>query len=316
MVAAGALAAILAWWSGGRGACDSPGPVLFALIKTLRPRQWIKNLFVGLPLMFGHRLTDPDSLLVTAGAVALFCVISGCVYVLNDVVDVEKDRVHAKKRMRPIASGQLPEAVARRFVVIVVPLCLGLGYWLQPWFAAALGAYFAQNLAYSFRLKQIAYVDVLSIATGFILRVLAGAFALQVPASLWLLACTGLMAMFMGFGKRAHELAGGEGATKQRQALAGYDLATLRVILYGLAVATVGVYTAYTLSGHVAQLFGSNRLVYTVGFAAVGVLRFIHLATTRHEAESPTEEMLKDPLFMLNFLAWLGLLAAILYGWV
>lgn len=290
--------------------------MLLALLKTLRPRQWIKNLFVAIPLMFGHRLTDPDSLLTTAGAVALFCLISGCVYVLNDLVDVEKDRAHPKKRMRPIPSGKLPETVARRFVVAAVPVCLAVAYWLEPWFAATLAGYFALNLAYSFRLKQIAYVDVLSIAMGFILRVLAGAFALQVPASLWLLAVTGLMAMFMGFGKRAHELAAGETATKQRQALAGYDLATLRVALYVLAVTTVGVYAAYTLSAHVVELFGSNRLVYTVGFGAVGVLRFIHLATTRHDAESPTEEMLKDPLFMLNFLAWVGLLAAILYGWV
>jgi decaprenyl-phosphate phosphoribosyltransferase len=290
--------------------------VLLALVKTLRPRQWIKNLFVAVPLMFGHRLTDPDSLLTTAGAVALFCLISGCVYVLNDLVDVEKDRAHPKKRMRPIPSGKLPEVVARRFVVVAVPLCLGVAYWLEPWFAVALAGYFALNLAYSFRLKQIAYVDVLSIASGFILRVLAGAFALRVPASLWLLACTGLLAMFLGFGKRAHELAAGEGATRQRQALAGYNLATLRVTLYVLAVTTVGVYAAYTLSAHVVELFGNNRLVYTVGFGAVGVLRFIHLATTRHDAESPTEEMLKDPLFMLNFLAWLGLLAAILYGWV
>ena len=179
---------------------------------------------------------------------------------------------------------------------------------VEATYALALGGYFALNLAYSFKLKQIAYLDVLSIAAGFILRVLAGAWALRVPASLWLLACTGLLAMFLGFGKRAHELAAGERATTQRSALAGYDLPTLRVILYVLAATTLGVYTAYTLSEHVVALFGSNRLVYTVGFGVVGIVRFIHLATTRHEAESPTEEMLKDPLFMLNFAAWLGLL--------
>ena len=290
--------------------------MLLALLKTLRPRQWIKNLFVAVPLMFGQKLTDPTSLLITAGAFALFCLISGCVYVLNDIVDVEKDRAHPKKRNRPIPSGKLPVSVARRFVIVAVPLLLGLGYFLQPWYAAALASYFVLNLAYSFRLKQIAYIDVLSIAAGFILRVVAGAFALQVPASLWLLACTGLLAMFLGFGKRAHELAAGENATKQRSALAGYDLPTLRITLYVLAAVTLGVYSAYTMSDHVVALFGSNRLVYTIGFGAIGVIRFIHLATTRHDAESPTEEMLKDPLFMLNFLAWLGLLAAILYGWV
>lgn len=298
------------------GACDSPPALLLALLKTLRPRQWIKNLFVGVPLMFGQRLTDRDSLLVTAGAIALFCVISGCVYVLNDLVDVEKDRAHPKKKLRPIPSGELPESVARRFAVVTVPVCLALGFYLQPLYAAALGLYFAQNLAYSFKLKQIAYLDVLSIALGFILRVLAGAFALQIPASPWLLACTGLLAMFLGFGKRAHELAGGEGATRQRSALAGYDLTTLRIILWLLAAATIGVYAAYTLSSHVIELFHTDRLVYTVPFGVVGILRFIHLATTRRDAESPTEEMLRDPVFMLNFVAWLALLAALLYGWV
>ncbi len=296
--------------------CHSRRPVLLSLVKTLRPRQWIKNLFVAVPLMFGQRLTDPTSLLVTAGAVALFCLISGCVYILNDLVDLEKDRAHPKKRMRPLASGALGEVAARRFAVTVVPLCLALAYFLQPWYALALGGYFTLNLAYSFRLKQIAYVDVMSIAAGFILRVLAGAFALEVEASPWLLACTGLLAMFLGFGKRAHELAAGEAATRQRSALAGYNLPALRVILYVLAVITLAVYTAYTLSDHVLALFDSNRLVWTVGFGALGIWRFIHLATTRHDAESPTEEMLRDPLFMINFFAWLALLAAILYGWV
>lgn len=299
-----------------RGPCDSPAPVLLALLKTLRPRQWIKNLFVGVPLMFGHLLTNPDALMITAGAIALFCVISGCVYVLNDLVDVEKDRAHPIKRARPIPSGQLPEPVARRFVVVTVPVCLALAYYLEPLYACALAVYFANNLAYSFKVKQVAYLDVLSIAFGFMIRVLAGAFALRIPASPWLLACTGLFAMFLGFGKRAHELAGGEGATKQRSALAGYNLPTLRVIMILLGLATVGVYAAYTLSDHVVQLFGTHRLVYTVPFGVVGILRFIRLATTRREAESPTEEMLRDPLFMLNFVVWLALLAALIYGWV
>lgn len=290
--------------------------MLLALIKTLRPRQWIKNLFVAVPLMYGQRLTDPSSLLVTAGAVALFCLISGCVYILNDLVDIEKDRAHPKKRHRPIPSGRLPEVVARRFAVLCVPVCLALGYFLQPLYAAALAGYFALNLAYSFKLKQVAYVDVLSIAAGFILRVLAGALALEIPASPWLLACTGLLAMFLGFGKRAHELAGSSDPQRQRAALAAYNLTTLRVILYALGFATVGLYVAYTLSDHVLQMFGTNRLVYTAAFGVVGIARFIYLATTRRDAESPTEEMLKDPLFMLNFVGWLALTAALLYGWI
>lgn len=290
--------------------------MLLALLKTLRPRQWVKNLFVGVPLMFGGKLTDPTSLFITAGAIALFCLISGCVYILNDLVDIEKDRAHPKKRNRPIPSGALPESVARRFAVITVPVCLALGYYLQPWYAAALAIYFAQNLAYSFKLKQVAYLDVMSIALGFVLRVLAGAFALEIPASPWLLACTGLLAMFLGFGKRAHELAGAGEVSRQRAALAGYHPATLRALLYVVGVATAACYVAYTLSEHTQLVHHTRKLVYTAIPALFGLLRFAHLATTRHDAESPTEEMLRDPVFMINFAVTIALTAAILYGWI
>lgn len=286
-----------------------------ALIQTLRPRQWIKNLFVAVPLMFGQKLNDPTSLMITAGAFALFCLISGCVYILNDLVDIEKDRAHPKKRNRPIPSGRLPPQVARTFAVVAVPLALGIGYFLEPAYAVTLGTYFGLNLAYSFRLKNVAYLDVLLIATGFILRVLAGAFALELPPSPWLLACTGLLAMFLGFGKRAHELgSSGESASKQRSALAKYNPDALRWILHTLAVITVVVYVFYTRSEHVLEFFHTDKLAYTVIFPIIGILRFIHLATTRHDAESPTEEMLKDPLFMINFVLWLAITAAILYG--
>lgn len=290
--------------------------MLLALLQSLRPRQWIKNLFVGIPLVYGQRLTDPTSVAITAGAIALFCLISGCVYILNDLVDIEKDRAHPKKRLRPIPSGRLPPVVARRFAVVCVPVCLALGYYLEPLYAAVLGVYFLQNVAYSFKLKQIAYLDVLSIAAGFILRVLAGALALQIAASPWLLACTGLMAMFLGFGKRAHELAGSDQAHRQRDALAAYNLTTLRILLVLIGAATLGVYVAYTLSEHVAELFGDHRLAYTTAFGVVGIVRFIHLATTRRDAESPTEEILRDPVFMINFVVWVGLSAAFVYKWV
>lgn len=290
--------------------------MLLALLQSLRPRQWIKNLFVGIPLMYSLRLTDPTSLLITAGAILLFCLLSGCVYILNDLVDVEKDRAHPKKRHRAIPSGRLSEPVARRFAVICVPVCLALGYWLQPWYAAVLACYFVLNVAYSFKLKQIAYVDVLCIAAGFILRVLAGALALDVPASPWLLGCMGLLAMFLGFGKRAHELAASGDPHRQRAALAAYDLTTLRILMYVIGLATVALYVAYTLSEHVLQMFGTNRLAFTSVFGVFGIVRFIYLATSRHDAESPTEEMLKDPLFMLNFVALIVVTAALLYGWI
>jgi decaprenyl-phosphate phosphoribosyltransferase len=287
--------------------------VFLALVKTLRPHQWVKNLFVAAPLFFALRLLDPDSVLRTAAAVALFSLVSGCVYVLNDLVDVEQDRRHPKKRLRPIAAGTLPTGVARTFLFLMVPVCLGAGVMLSPQYAGVLATYFVLNIAYSLRLKKIAYLDVLCIAVFFILRVLAGAFAIDVEASPWLLACTFLLAMFLGFGKRAHELSGSDQADQQRAALASYDLTGLRWSLHGLAVLVVVVYVLYTRSDQTITTFGTDSLVYTVPFPVLGILRFIHLATTRPEAESPTEEMLKDPLFMLNLALYVIATGAILY---
>lgn len=287
--------------------------MILALIKTLRPQQWVKNLFVAAPLFFALRLLDPDSVLRTAAAVALFSLISGCVYVLNDLVDVEQDRRHPQKRHRPIAAGTLPFGVARSFLLGTVPLCLAAAVWLSPAYAGVLATYFVLNLAYSFRLKKIAYLDVLCIAVFFILRVLAGAFAIDVPASPWLLACTFSLAMFLGFGKRAHELSGSDQAEQQRAALASYSLAGLRWSLHTLAVLVVVVYVLYTRSEQTITTFGTDSLVYTVPFPVFGILRFVHLATSRHEAESPTEEMLRDPLFVLNLVLYVATTGAILY---
>ncbi|MBC8072582.1 MAG: decaprenyl-phosphate phosphoribosyltransferase [Deltaproteobacteria bacterium] len=287
--------------------------MLFALIKTLRPQQWVKNLFVAAPLFFSLRLFDTVSLLRSAAAVALFCLISGCVYVLNDIVDVEQDRRHPQKRNRPIASGKLSISVARTFLVLAVPGCIATAFALAPMYAAVLSTYFVLNIAYSFKLKNISYLDVLSIATFFILRVLAGAFAIGVEASPWLLGCTFLLATFLGFGKRAHELAGSSEAEQQRSVLAHYRLPTLRAILYLLAGLVVVVYALYTRSEHTVALFGTDMLIWTVPFPVIGILRFSHLAVTRHDAESPTEEMLRDPLFVANFVAYVIATFAILY---
>lgn len=287
--------------------------MLFALIKTLRPQQWVKNVFVAAPLFFALRLFDITSSLRSAAAVALFCLISGCVYVLNDIVDVEQDRRHPQKRNRPIASGRLPIGVARTFLVIAVPACIAAALALSTKYCAVLTTYFVLNIAYSFRLKKLAYLDVLSIATFFILRVLAGAFAIGVEASPWLLGCTFALALFLGFGKRAHELAGGSEAEQQRSVLARYDLATLRVILYVLAGVVVVLYALYTASDHTIALFGTDKLIWTVPFPIIGILRFSHLAVTRHEAESPTEEMLRDGLFMANIALYAVAMFVILY---
>ena len=287
--------------------------MLLALIKTLRPRQWVKNSFVAAPLFFALRLLDGPSVLRTVAAVALFSLISGCVYVLNDLVDVEADREHPKKRLRPIPSGALPVGVARTFLVIAVPVAIGLSLLLQPWFCVVLTAYFVLNVAYSFKLKHVAYLDVLLIALFFILRVLAGAFAIEVPASPWLIGCTFLLALFLGFGKRSHEMATSSDAGKQRAALEGYHFESLRWILYVLGAAVIVTYAMYCRSPHTVQQFGTNALVYIVPVPAVAIFRFITLATTRKDAESPTDAMLKDPVFMAAIVLYVVATGAVIY---
>lgn len=285
--------------------------MFLGLLKTLRPKQWIKNAFVGVPLVFGQKLLDLDALWRVAVAFALFCLVSGCVYVINDIVDVEKDRAHPKKKNRPIASGKLPPNIARNFAIVAVPLALTAAFVLQPWYAATLGGYFALNIGYCFYTKNLPYLDVLSIATGFVLRVLSGALVIDLPPSAWLLSCTALLAMFLGFGKRAHELT--QSGSKTRSVLEHYSPDALRWILHTLALLTAVVYGLYIQSDHVAQTFGDAPLIYTLPFPIIGILRFIHLVTARPDAESPTEEMLRDWVFMGNFAIWLLVTGFVLY---
>lgn len=295
--------------------------MFLGLLKTLRPKQWIKNAFVGVPLVFGQLLFDLDAVLRVLAAFALFCLISGCVYIVNDIVDVDKDRAHPKKRNRPIASGQFPPEVARNFTFVAVPLALGLGFLLSPWYAATLAGYFGLNILYCFYTKNLPYLDVLSIAAGFVLRVLAGALVIDIPASPWLLGCMALLAMFLGFGKRAHELLAsqtkaGDSATREsktRAVLDNYSKDALRWILHTLAVSTVVVYALYTQSQHVRDAFGDAPLIATVPFAIFAILRFNWLVTARPDAESPTEEMLRDKWFMGNFVVLLIVMAVVLY---
>ena len=284
------------------------------LVRTLRPQQWVKNVFVAAPLVFAQHLTEPAYLWRTAAAVLAFCLLSGAVYAFNDVRDVDADRAHPKKKHRPIAAGKLSERAALISAAVLAVVALG-GCLLINWKLAVFASiYLVQNIAYSLKLKQIAFLDVGIIASGFLLRVLAGAAAISVPASGWVLICTALLATFFGFGKRAHELAWAlrSGDPKStRAALAGYSLAPLRIAMYVLAAATCATYVAYTLDAHTMVMFGSERLVISAPFVAFGVLRFLYLALWRPKDDSPTEAMIKDPWFLL---AVAGALAAILYA--
>jgi decaprenyl-phosphate phosphoribosyltransferase len=281
-------------------------------IRTLRPHQWVKNLFVLAPVVFAKHLTHPSIIKSALGAFGIFCLLAGAVYTLNDIVDADADRVHPVKRHRPIASGRVPVPVAKVMAAALVVLALS-GALLGPieFFLVAV-AYFALNIAYSFRLKKIAYVDVGCIALGFVLRVLAGGLATRTPLSGFMIACTALLALFLGFGKRRHELASAN-AGKQRASLEAYSPRALTVALAVTGAASVATYLAYTLDHATQRFFDNPYLWITTIHPLFGVLRFLQLVAGRPKAESPTQEMLRDTPFVMNLVLWVIEVIAIVY---
>jgi decaprenyl-phosphate phosphoribosyltransferase len=290
---------------------------VIALVRSLRPKQWVKNVFVAAPLVFARHLEDASYVWREAVAVLAFCLLSGAVYTFNDVRDVEADRAHPTKRNRPIAAGELSQRTALIAAGTIAAIALGACFALRWQLAMWAGVYAAQNIAYSVKLKHVAFVDVTLVTFGFLLRVLAGAAAINVPASGWLLACTGLLAMFFAIGKRAHELAWAERsgtATATRAALAGYRLSHLRIAMMLLAAVTCAAYVAYTLDAHTVAFFGTDRLVFSAPFVAIGIVRFLYLALWHPKDDPPTEAMLRDPWFLLDLVAATGTVLYIIYG--
>jgi len=297
------------------------------LIKTIRPHQWVKNLFVLAPMFF-HKdvfVTGPGgvpalNLLVTGRALLatfVFCLLAGAVYTINDLVDVEADRIHPVKRNRPIASGAVPIPVARAMAAGLVIVSLGMAAAVDVRFAAVAFVYFIENLAYSFKLKKVAFLDVGLIAFGFVLRVLAGGYATNTPKiSAYMLACTALLALFLGFGKRRHELEG-EHAGKQRAALEAYTKGSLNAALGITGTATAITYVAYTLDPATRAFFNSNYLWMTAPFTIFGIFRFLMLVSGKagggKKSESPTQDMLRDMPFVLNLVLWMVVVVAVVY---
>jgi 4-hydroxybenzoate polyprenyltransferase len=281
----------------------------------MRPQQWVKNVFVIAPVFFAKDIFDLSLLKRALAAFLVFCLLAGAVYTMNDIVDVEGDRIHPVKRHRPIASGRVPIGAAKILAVVLALLSLASGFVLGWPFVVVAVLYFVQNIAYSFKLKNVAYVDVSLIAAGFVLRVVAGAFAIHVPVSNYILACTLLLALFLGFGKRRHELAqAAHNAKKQRAALEAYSPRALSIALALTAIATQVCYTAYTLDPTTRARFHSDWLWLTSPFTLFGMARFLQLVTSRPKAESPTQEILRDVPFIVNIILWVVVVLAIIYG--
>jgi decaprenyl-phosphate phosphoribosyltransferase len=288
--------------------------MMAGLVKTARPHQWVKNVFVLAPIVFAKEIFDRGLLTRTIGAFFVFCLLASAVYAMNDVVDAESDRAHPVKRYRPIAAGIVPRRVAMVFAFFCAALGLGGAATGQLAFFLIAAIYFAQNVAYSFGLKKVPYLDVSMIAAGFVLRVLAGGYATKIDVSNYLVACTALLALFLGFGKRRHELAAGESSGKQRAALKAYTLRGLDVALGITAVATISCYVAYTLDIRTRAFFHSDSLWMTTGFVVLAVWRFLQIVRNRPDAESPTQEMLRDSPFVTIVLFWVVVVVWMVYN--
>ena len=291
--------------------------MLVAAVRTLRPHQWVKNLFVAAPLVFAKHLDETAYLGRAALAVLAFCLLSGAVYAFNDVRDVEADRVHPRKRFRPIAAGELGERAGLVLAGVLAVAALALAAALSPVTAAWAGGYLVLNVLYSVALKHVAFVDVLVIAAGFLARVAAGGAAIDVAPSPWLLVCTALLALFLGLGKRAHELTlahrDGRDAAATRASLAGYRLDVVRIAMIVLGVANAVAYVLYTVDDHTVEFFGTDQLPWSAPFALIGLGRFAWLTLGGATRDSPTDAMLRDPLFLLNLAAWATTVVMIVY---
>jgi decaprenyl-phosphate phosphoribosyltransferase len=287
---------------------------LTGMVQTIRPHQWVKNVFVLAPVVFAKEVFAPSLLLRAGSAFLVFCLLAGAVYTLNDILDRDADRAHPLKRSRPIASGRVPLGWAKLMAAVLIVVALGGAFAVGLGFALVAAAYFAQNVWYSFKLKHVAYLDVSCIALGFVLRVMGGGYATRIPVSGYLLLCTALLALFLGFGKRRHELAAATNAGAQRHALESYTPRGLDIALFVTAAATVATYLSYTLDEHTRQFFRTDWLWLSTVFVVLGVMRFLNIVRNRPEAESPTQEMLKDGPFVAIVLGWVVAVMWVVYN--
>jgi 4-hydroxybenzoate polyprenyltransferase len=248
------------------------------LLVSLRPHQWTKNLLVFAPLALSKHLFEPDPFVRSFFAFVVFCGLSGTVYLVNDVRDVGRDRLHPLKRLRPIASGALPPSRALLFATLLGALCLGAALALGAKFLAASAAYLALNLLYSLKLKEIVIVDAIAVSLGFVLRAVAGAVAIGVVFSDWLLICTILLALFLTFCKRRHELTSLEGqASEHRKSLEEYSPYLLDQMIAVVTASCLMAYASYTTAPETVAKFQTDRLPWTLPFVLYGIFRYLYL---------------------------------------
>jgi len=288
--------------------------MLVAIVVSLRPRQWVKNLFVFAGLIFAQKLFTPAAWVALAGF-AIFCGLSGAIYLFNDVADRERDRLDPRKRMRPIAAGRLPVGVAIGTGVVLVMGGLVLAALLSRAFFLTAFAYVILLIAYSAWLKHIVIVDALVVAGGFVLRAVAGAVVIDVEISGWLLICTILLALFLALGKRRYEyVALEQDAARHRPILAEYSPALLDQMIAVVTASTVTAYALYTMSPETVAKFHTHWLPATLPFVLYGIFRYLYLLYQRRLGGNPSELLLSDRALLINTICWICAVLLIIYG--
>jgi len=288
--------------------------LVLALLDSLRPRQWVKNLFVFAGVIFSQQLLTPR-IWPALAAFAIFCGLSGAIYLFNDVADRDKDRLHESKRLRPVASGALPLGAAVGFGVLLLAGCLAAAFRLSPSFGLVALAYGALLTAYSVWLKHVVILDVLTVAAGFVLRAVAGAVAVDVEISGWLLICTILIALFLALGKRRHEYRSLTGdAAAHRPILAEYSEGFLDQMISVVTASTVITYALYTMSPETVAKFHTRLLPLTLPFVLYGIFRYLYLLYRRDLGDNPSDLLVTDRGLLLDALLWMLVTLAIIYG--
>jgi len=294
--------------------------VLRDLLRSIRPKQWTKNLLVFLALIFSMNLYwEPFDLASVgyllaraAAAFVLFCMVSSSEYLINDLVDVENDRQHPQKRLRPLASGMLKPSYALATAILLLTVSMSLSFWLSRLFGIVVLGYVALILLYSFVLKHIVIVDVFTIAAGFVLRAVAGAVVINVPISPWLYICTVLGALFLGFSKRRHELVLlNDDAPKHRRSLEEYTPQLLEQMIAVVAPAAVIAYSLYTFSA--ANLPQNHAMMLTIPFVIYGIFRYLYLVHSKNLGGSPEEILLSDLPLIVDIALWVAASSVILF---
>lgn len=282
---------------------------LKSYIKLFRPKQWIKNLFVFAALVFSNNILHADLLERTLLCFVLFCAASSSVYILNDMIDASKDRLHPKKKLRPIASGAISKTEALVLLFILVPAVLIGSFIFSKLLFLLIVVYFTNNILYCFVLKHMVIIDVMSIALGFILRVISGCIAIDVFISPWLLLCTLLLSLFLGFSKRRNELLVlEEKAEHHRKILDEYSLEFIDKMLSIIISSTVMAYTLYTFSSR-----SNYYLMSTIPFVLYGIFRYQYIIYKKNEGGSPEEVILSDKPLLIDMILWVLSSAAIIY---